>query len=424
VNGVAYTWDENGNLLSDGVNTYTYDHANRLVSVAGPSSSVSYAYNGLGDRLQQTVDGVTTNYSLDLNNWRTQVLADGTNTYLYGAGRIAQFEASGAAYFLGDALGSVRQVTSESGEITLNQSYSPYGEVLSSQGTAETDFAFTGEMYDPQTGLIFLRARYYSPIQGRFLQRDPWHGSEQKPLTMNPYLYAAGNPTNLLDPSGMWACTGHSDCEDWVKNTLSILSISGDAGRAIVQFFNQHDQRIEGIQLHGYVNPSCQNLPTGVLIEFGDPWPSETWGTAVKIHILQLLNDPEIIKGPNPTGFGVVTFGHEVSHWAQGLIRFTIQGEVLSRFVEEQLRRDLESIYHNIRFGEGTAHIVDSYNPFSRESLHLARNWMVENFNIYYGLMPLGWPGGLDQSWLKRFYVQVQIPPAPPGPQPIPTPPP
>jgi YD repeat-containing protein len=89
VNGVTYTWDENGNLLSDGVNAYTYDHANRLVSVAGPSSSSSFAYNGLGDRLQGTVDGVTTNYSLDLNNWLTQVLADGTNTYLYGAARIA-----------------------------------------------------------------------------------------------------------------------------------------------------------------------------------------------------------------------------------------------------------------------------------------------------------------------------------------------
>jgi hypothetical protein len=107
---VTYTWDDNGNLLSDGVNTYTYDHANRLSSVVGPSSSSSYAYNGLGDRLQGTVDGLTTNYTLDLNNWLTQVLADRTNTYLYGAARIAQYDASGAEYFLADALGSVRQM--------------------------------------------------------------------------------------------------------------------------------------------------------------------------------------------------------------------------------------------------------------------------------------------------------------------------
>jgi YD repeat-containing protein len=70
----------NGNLLSDGVNAYAYDSANRLISVTGNSTS-EYAYNGLGDRLQQTVDGVPTNYTLDLNARLTQVLSDGTNTY-------------------------------------------------------------------------------------------------------------------------------------------------------------------------------------------------------------------------------------------------------------------------------------------------------------------------------------------------------
>jgi YD repeat-containing protein len=74
VDGIAYTFDANGNLLNDGVNTYTYDSANRLTSVSGPSSVVSYSYNGLGDRLSQTVDGNTTNYVLDLNAGLTQVV--------------------------------------------------------------------------------------------------------------------------------------------------------------------------------------------------------------------------------------------------------------------------------------------------------------------------------------------------------------
>jgi YD repeat-containing protein len=63
--GVPYNWDLNGNLLSDGSNTYTYDHANRLVGVSDGQSSATFAYNGLGDRLQQTVGGVTTQYTLD-----------------------------------------------------------------------------------------------------------------------------------------------------------------------------------------------------------------------------------------------------------------------------------------------------------------------------------------------------------------------
>lgn len=51
----TYTFDDNGNLLSDGEYTYTYDAANRLVGVSKTDTSVSYAYNGNGDRLQQTV---------------------------------------------------------------------------------------------------------------------------------------------------------------------------------------------------------------------------------------------------------------------------------------------------------------------------------------------------------------------------------
>ncbi|MGQ0602627.1 MAG: hypothetical protein ACT4QE_13145 [Anaerolineales bacterium] len=56
------------------------------------------------------------------------------NTYLYGNGRIAQFAGSMASYFLADHLGSVRQLTSASGAVTLAKGYQPYGSVLSSAG--------------------------------------------------------------------------------------------------------------------------------------------------------------------------------------------------------------------------------------------------------------------------------------------------
>ncbi|MBI3159529.1 MAG: hypothetical protein HYZ26_08035 [Chloroflexi bacterium] len=64
--GQPYAWDANGNLLSDGTSNYTYDHGNRLEAVGQGGVTYTYAYNGDGDRLQQTVDGVTTNYTLDL----------------------------------------------------------------------------------------------------------------------------------------------------------------------------------------------------------------------------------------------------------------------------------------------------------------------------------------------------------------------
>ena len=117
MSGAPYTWDANGNLIDeDGANTYTYDPANRLISVEQGNNSYTFAYSVLGDRLQQTVVGENTNYTLDLNAGLTQVLDDGTDTYLYGVDRIAQADAANTDDFLGDALGSVRQLADENGE--------------------------------------------------------------------------------------------------------------------------------------------------------------------------------------------------------------------------------------------------------------------------------------------------------------------
>jgi RHS repeat-associated protein len=203
VNGVTYLWDDNGNLLNDGVNAYTYDSANRLKTFMNATTTASYSYNGLGDRLQETVNGVTTTFTMDLNTGLTQVLNDGTNTYLYGNGRIAQAGIT-TEYFMSDALGSVRQLTNASGQVTLTKSYTPYGEALSSVGSGTSMYAFTGEQQDA-SGLTYLRARYYASDTGRFLTRDTWEGDAKRPLSYNKWNYVEGNPTNYTDPSGYWA---------------------------------------------------------------------------------------------------------------------------------------------------------------------------------------------------------------------------
>ena len=106
---------------------------------------MNYSYNGLGDRLSETANSQTTHYTMDLNAGLTQVLQDGTNTYLYGAGRVAQYGANGPEYYLGDALGSVRQMVDANGDVTLGRMYKPYGGVLSSTGSGATSYGFTNE---------------------------------------------------------------------------------------------------------------------------------------------------------------------------------------------------------------------------------------------------------------------------------------
>lgn len=175
--------------------SYDYDSANRLISISG-GQSATYAYNGLGDRLSQ--NGV--NYTLDLNAGLTQVLSDGTNTYLYGVDRIAQVNTT-TEYFLGDALGSVRQLTDAQGEITLANAYEPYGSLAQTVGNTQTSYGFTGEFTD-SSGMVYLRARYYIPNNGRFLTKDTFGGVLEIPASLNRFNYVHGNPVMYTDPSG------------------------------------------------------------------------------------------------------------------------------------------------------------------------------------------------------------------------------
>jgi len=140
---------------------------NRLISVSGPSGLITYAYDGLGDRLQETVNGVTTTFMMDISTSLnasdlTQVLDDGTNEYIYGNDRIEQTSGTDTEYFLTDALASVRQMTNSNGAITLDQNYDPFGNPDGSLGSTTTIFGYTGEQVDP-TGMIYLRARDYDP---------------------------------------------------------------------------------------------------------------------------------------------------------------------------------------------------------------------------------------------------------------------
>jgi RHS repeat-associated protein len=199
VDGVTYTWDANGNMLSDGANTYTYNKANRLTGVTGTDVS-SFTYNGLGDRYQQIVNGTTTSFTLDTNSMLAQVLQDGTNSYIYGNSRISQVAETQTEYFLPDILGSVRQMVDQDGDLILTQDYEPYGNVIRSIGDGETIFGYTGE---PQnTDLIYLRARYLNSQYGIFMSSDPFSGFDTNSISQNPYVYGYANPIKYTDPTG------------------------------------------------------------------------------------------------------------------------------------------------------------------------------------------------------------------------------
>jgi RHS repeat-associated protein len=276
VGGVAYAWDANGNLLNDGTNTYAYDSANRLTTVSGGQNAISYKYDGLGNRLQQVVNGTKTTYINDLNAGLTQVLDDGTNTYLYGNDRIAQLPVDAPQnpdYFLGDALGSVRQMTDESGVVVYTASYDPYGEVLSTNGVAQTSYGYAGEQVDSYIKLINLRSRQYSPLTGTFLTRDSWQGSANTPMSYNSWVYGYSDPVRYTDPSGQFAseyldftyASGYGDRTQprWGDADEQALDNSAQAvGQALANTINNQlmpmYQKIEGLNepwTHSFIRP-------------------------------------------------------------------------------------------------------------------------------------------------------------------------
>src|SRR5574341_1164179 len=211
--------------------TYTYDAANRLKTVTADGVTTSYTYNGDGDRISQTVDGVTTTYVLDVGTSLTMVLSEKTGTdpaiyYLHGLGLVAQSDGTNREYFHTDGLGSVRQMTNALGSVLLTQTFDPYGnlytQAIKSTWTTGTSYGWAGEQRD-DNGLVFLRARYYNPSMGRFLNTDP---SRQE---MNPYQFGGANPVMFVDPSGLASSSSCGATCDIMRNKLKPYII--DAAR-------------------------------------------------------------------------------------------------------------------------------------------------------------------------------------------------
>ncbi len=212
----TYTYDGKGNRHSattGAVTTqYAYNFQNRLTSVADGRHVWQYGYNSDGKRLYSTKDGQQTRYLLDLNGSLDFVLAelDPSNVvktyYVYGDGLLNSVDgASGErTAFHFDPLGTTVATRSLINQPIEEYAYTPYGEPAWRGPVRLNRFGFGGKfgVVTEDSGLLFMRARYYDPGTKRFLSRDPLPGQMFSALSMNGYSFCSAAPVLFVDPTG------------------------------------------------------------------------------------------------------------------------------------------------------------------------------------------------------------------------------
>ena len=125
-------------------------------------------------------------------------------------------------YYIYDGHGNTRLLTNAAGTVTDRYAYDACGNLLQKEGETENDFLYTGEQYNANTGLYYLRARYMDPSTGTFISMDSYQGSLYDPVSLHKYLYANANPVKYTDPTGYYSLAEFS-IADGIQSTLSSM---------------------------------------------------------------------------------------------------------------------------------------------------------------------------------------------------------
>ena len=202
-----FTYDANGNLLSDGNYTYSWTKGSQLQKVTGSGLEAIYTYDASGIRTSKTVNGVTTEYLTAGGSVLSEKKNGIWQHYLYdGSGQLMAIRYKGADYYyIRDGLMSITGLVDANGTAVVNYRYDSWGMLTgitgSMAGTLGKDnpYRFKGYYYDEETRMYYLKSRYYQPEICRFVSADLYITTELNMNGSNMYSRKYRKFINIFD---------------------------------------------------------------------------------------------------------------------------------------------------------------------------------------------------------------------------------
>jgi RHS repeat-associated protein len=208
------TYDANGNMTSDGINSYVWDAEDRLVNINYPgfNNFSLFAYDVFSRNVlieEATSGSVTSRKQFVWTGLNRKEERDESGLLIKRFLAEGQLYGSTKYFYAQDHLGSVHEMTDDNGAIHARYLYSPYGETTAVSQSVSTDFSFSSYYVHSRSSLCLSVFRQYSSLLARWLNRDPI--GENGGVNLNGYC--GNSPITWSDPTGLlWEQENRVNC--------------------------------------------------------------------------------------------------------------------------------------------------------------------------------------------------------------------